>query len=118
MKKTLIIISIFVSIISCKNKINREDLYGTYVFNMWNKDTIIIKPNNSYIYKTLKNDSVALIKGKWLFNSKIDEITLEGLNFTTKVKSNGYWTSKIKIINGKEILMYASDINAYFEKID
>jgi len=118
MKKTLIIILIFVSVISCKNEINKENLYGTYVFNMWNKDTIIIKPDNIYIYKTLKNNSVALITGKWTFNSQINQIKFEGLNFTSKVKSNGYWVSKIRIINGKEVLMYASDINAFYEKID
>lgn len=102
---------------SCGDKVERERLPGRYVFTHWTKDTIDIRMDGTYRHFTFINGKKLENSGTWKLNSIGNEIQFEDFSFLTDSLPSGNWFSRIRV-DGKEIhLMYAADINAYYNKV-
>lgn len=102
---------------SCGDKVERERLPGRYVFTHWTKDTIDVKNNGTYRHFTFSDGKRLENSGTWKLNSNGNEIQFEDFSFLTDGMSSGNWFSRLRV-DGEEIhLMYADDINAYYNKV-
>ena len=101
---------------SCGDKIDEEKLYGQYVFSHWSKDTLDIRPNGTYYYRTYVEDKILKNEGNWKLNSIGTEINFENFSFLTN-GLKGNWYSLIRTQDAEIHLMYASEENIYFKKI-
>jgi len=102
---------------SCGDKVDRDKLPGRYVFTHWNRDTIDVRNNGTYRHYTFAHGKTLENAGTWKLNSAGSEIQFEDFSFLTDSMPSGNWFSRLRV-DGEEIhLMYADDINAYYQKI-
>ncbi|MFB6342776.1 hypothetical protein ACE1ET_13690 [Saccharicrinis sp. FJH62] len=119
---TIILFLVFILLISCENRITKKEIIGVYAYNNC-QDTIIIKPDHTYIhfhdYPTNEGNTYT---GNWKLDSVENEILFyEFDNFCEPEALNtpkGIWISRIISKKGIIKLMYASDLNAYYMKIE
>lgn len=115
--RQLTIILIISLLSSCGDKVERERLPGRYVFTHWTKDTIDIMTDGTYRHFTFRNGKSFENSGTWKLNSIGNEIQFEDFSFLTDSMPSGNWFSRLRT-DGQEIhLMYADDINAYYNKV-
>lgn len=114
----LLIIALFVGFLSsCGDKVEREMLPGRYVFTHWTKDTIDIKYDGTYEHFIFADGKRIVNSGTWKLNSTGNEIKFENFSDHSR-RSNGNWFARLRV-KGQEIhLMYADDINAYYNRVD
>jgi|JI10StandDraft_1071094.scaffolds.fasta_scaffold533609_2 hypothetical protein len=112
--RTTIIIFLFAS---CGDKVDRDKLPGRYVFTHWDRDTIDVRNDGTYRHYTFAYGKTLENSGTWKLNSIGNEIQFEDFSFLTDSMPSGNWFSRLRV-DGEEIhLMYADDINAYYNKV-
>ena len=123
MLKVLFIIIILLT--SCAAHVEKEKLYGRYVFrftgqndNTSRGDTLEIISNGTYHYWTFLREKKLENTGKWKLNSSANAIEFEKFSFLTDMPAKGTWTSRLKLVGDEVHLIYASEEGQYYKKID
>jgi hypothetical protein len=114
----LIRTTLIVLLLASCDKVDRYELPGRYVFTHWNRDTIDVKQDGTYRHYTFAHGHKLSNTGTWKLNSNGSEVTFENFSFLTDNMPPGLWISRIRIDEEEIHLMYASDINAYFKKME
>lgn len=97
--------------------VDKHKLPGRYVFTHWDRDTIDVRSDGTYRHYTFKSGRTFENTGTWKLNSTETEIDFENFSFQYKKRSAGVWISKLRG-DGEEIhLMYAKELNAYYNKV-
>ena len=117
MKKAIWIVLTIWTFTSCGDVVDKERLPGRYLFSHWGKDTLDLKTDGTYYYRVYVDNKRLEHTGTWKLNSLGNEITFEDFTFLTE-GTKGNWQSKLRTNDDEIHLMYASDENIYFKKIE
>ena len=79
--KTYWITILFFALVSCGEKLEKEQLYGQYEFSHWSKDTIELKPDGTYYFRTYLDNRKLENSGTWKLNTNGNEINFEKFSF-------------------------------------
>ena len=116
--KTTFLLLIIVTLTFCSNHFDKEQLPGIYVLNAWGHDTLELKSDGTYYYHTFGTGKILKNNGTWNLNKSGNEVAFENFTFLTNELGPGTWFSRVKQEGSKIQLIYASDIDVYFEKIN
>ena len=116
--KILLNTLIFLLLTSCGDRVEKENLPGRYIFTHWGQDTIDIKGDGTYRHYTFFSGKQLENIGTWNLNSNGTEIQFVEFSFLPDYMPTGNWYSRLRVDRDQVHLMYASDINAYYRKID
>ncbi|WP_205503079.1 hypothetical protein [Rufibacter psychrotolerans] len=116
MKAYCIAILLF-TLVSCSEKLEKEQLYGHYEFSHWSKDTLELKPDGTYYFRTYLDNRKLDNSGTWKLNAAGNEINFDKFSFLGEGLPTGNWHSRLRIDGSETYLMYASEENIYFKKL-
>ena len=130
MKTSGLLILILATLISCDffgDRVDKEELPGRYVFQIWGKDTLDVYSNGTYTYYKWWDGRKLQNSGTWTYNSSRGAVDFDNFSFLTDSISfadstflpRGRWTTRIKTEDDEIHFVYASDIyKGYFLKVD
>jgi hypothetical protein len=125
MKKLILVVCIIhFLILGCSSKLNTENIPGKYCFNRNNsRDSIFLFKNNKYKHQYINRDGkLFFIEGEWEYDSLNSEILFKDFTFFNEEGPDelprGNWFSKVNYVNDEIRLMYSSENNIYFSKVN
>lgn len=121
--KFILILFFTLFLFNCKHKTEQNTLVGEYVLNDGrNSDIVVMNDDYSYVHKMTNSQNLVFeSRGKWELNSLGEEVRFEDFVFFNEQGADnppGSWYSKVKRINGKLVLVYASEEGIYYVKTE
>lgn len=129
MKQKLLFLTL-TTFISCSfmgDRVDKEKLPGTYVFQIDNNDTLAVYADGTYSFYKWRHGRKLQNSGTWTYNSSMGEVHFNNFSFLTDFISiadstflpRGSWITRIKTEDDAIRFVYASDVyKGYFLKVD
>lgn len=114
--RPVLVLFIFVS---CGETVEREQLFGRYVWNDERMDTLEIRPDGTYEYWMSTSGQKLKNYGTWKFDSasNLVEFELENFPFIKSHAKGQSWFSKARLKNNEVQLMYAPGSDLYLKQV-
>lgn len=116
--KYLLIILLIISInTSCgnKTKVSKEQLFGTYIYNLDNSDTLILTEKGKFIHSYLQENKRKIERDTWRFIVTADIVAIELFNFEKYRGSPSH--DLYPQINDNGIIIIIHHVGEYYIKI-
>lgn len=84
------------TLISCSDKLENKELYGQYVFSRWNKDTLELRTNGTYYYRTYLGHRKLENLRSWKLNASGNEIEFKIFSYLTDRLSKASWYARLR----------------------
>jgi hypothetical protein len=117
----------FISCSFFRDKVDKEELPGRYVFQIDNNDTLNVYTDGTYSFYKTSSGRKLQNSGRWTYNSNVGEMNFNNFSFLTHSISigdstffpRGSWITRVEKDDDEIRFIYASDVyNGYFLKID
>jgi hypothetical protein len=118
--KKLFIINCIIFFVAC-SRVQTNELYGKYVFNGYSNDTIYILQTYEYIHLyNSDNNTICKQTGKWNFDTIAQYLNFYGFNFSNSCESTSsyYWAARVKKKDNYIRIIYASEENLFYQKME